>query len=178
MSSSAWGRILGLFLAVVVSLTGAGCGGGGGDDGGNRGDTSEQDSGTDDGGGDGGQDDGGDDGGGGGPGVAVSPLKIPAIEQKGAPIGDVRDSIAAEFADACGGELCVDLAEAASDGGAVNDECAFSRTNPAEGTEVERGSTVTLVVRCERGGSGGGEEEEEEEEQDTTTTEDSGDGGS
>lgn len=155
-------RLLAVLLVVVVSLAGAACGGGG--DGGGGDDTSEEGPATDEGGDDGG---GGGGDGGGGPGAVVSPHRIPAIEQKGAPIGDVRDSIEGEFVDACDGELCVDLVEVDANGGTVTDECVFSRTNPPEGTEVARGSTVTLVVRCEAGGAGGNEDG-------TTTTEDGG----
>jgi hypothetical protein len=162
-------RLLAVLLVVVLSLSIAACGGGGGEGNGGNQDTSEEDPGT----GEGGDQDAGDEGGRGGrPGAVVSPLRIPAIEQKGAPIGDVRDSIEAEFAEACGGQLCVDLAEVDANGRTVTDECPFSRTDPDEGTEVERGSTVTLVVRCEDSGAG------DEEEENTTTTEESPDGAS
>lgn len=162
------GWLLAVLVVVVVSVAGAACGSGDGiGDGANGEDTSQQDGGTSEGG-----EDSDDDGrGGGGPGAVVSPLKIPAIQQKGAPIGDVRDSITAEFVEACGGELCVDLAEVDANGDTVTDECVFSRTDPGEGTEVDRDSTVTLVVVC--GGQGSGDDDEED---DTTTTEASGDG--
>lgn len=170
MTSLNRGRLLALLFVVVLSLSAAACGGGGEEgNGGNTQDTSEEDPGTDEGGN---QDSGGEGGRRGGPGAVVSPLRIPAIEQKGAPIGDVRDSIEAEFAEACGGELCVVLAEVDANGRTVTDECPFSRTDPDEDTEVERGSTVTLVVRCEDSGVGDAEEEN------TTTTEESPDGGS
>ena len=171
-------RLIAVLLVVVLSLSGAACGGGGpGSNAGNSQDTSEEDPGTDDGGdegtgGEGGGDEGtgGEGGGAGGPGAVVSPLRIPAIEQKGAPIGDVRSSIEAKFVEACGGELCVDLAERDANGLTVTDECTFSRTDPDEGIQVERGSTVTLVVRCEDSGPG------DEEEEGTTTTEEAPDG--
>lgn len=170
------GRLLALLLVLAVSLGGAACGGGGGGgDGGNGEDTSDEGGGGDDEGGGGGDEGGGgeDDDGGGSPGAVVSPLKIPAIEQVGAPIGDVRASITDRFVDACGGELCVELAEVDANGGTVTDECVFSRTDPGRGTEVQRGSTVTLVLRCEGGGSGGEESGsgEEGEEGDATTEE-------
>ena len=162
-------RLLGVVLVVALSLSVAACGGGGEGTGGNSQDTSEETPGTDQGGD---QDAGDPSGRRGGPGAVVSPLRIPAIEQKGAPIGDVRDSIEADFAEACGGELCVELAEVDANGRTVTDECPFSRTDPDEGTEVERGSTVTLVVRCEESGPG------DEEGENTTTTEEAPDGGS
>lgn len=173
MASSTRERLIAVLLVMVFSLSGAACGGAGPEsNAGNSEDTSEKNSGTDD---EGDEDTGGEGGGDedtGGPGAAVSPLRIPAIEQKGAPIGDVRSSIAAEFVEACGGELCVDLAERDANGLTVTDECTFSRTDPDEGIQVNRGSTVTLVVRCEDSGPGS------EEEESTTTTEESPDGDS
>ena len=179
MASLTRERLMAVLLVVVLSLCGAACGGGGpGSIPGNGEDISEENPGTDDGdentgdegGGD--EDTGGGSGGAGGPGAVVSPLRIPAIEQKGAPIGDVRSSIEAEFVEACGGELCVDLAERDANGLTVTDECTFSRTDPDEGIQVKRGSTVTLVVRCEDSGPG------DEEEESATTTEESPDGDS
>ncbi|HEV2070720.1 MAG TPA: hypothetical protein VGR26_13085 [Acidimicrobiales bacterium] len=162
--------LIAVLFVVVFSLSGAACGR---DDPGSNGEnsqeTSEDDPGTDDGGD---EDTSGEGGGAGGPGAVVSPLKIPAIEAKGAPIGQVRGSIQADFVEACGGELCVDLVERDANGLTVTDECTFSRTDPDEGIQVKRGSTVTLVVRCEDSGSGS------EEEESTTTTEESPDGGS
>lgn len=169
MSGSRGGPAL---LLVVVLSAGAACGGG--NDAPDDGTTSEEDTGaTDDGSGNRSSEGSGSEGEGddgeseedGGPGAIVSPLRIPSISQKGAPIGDVRVSIADDIAAACGGELCVDLAEAAESGATVTDDCSFSRTDPPEGTEVDRGSTVTLVVRCEETGTG------EAEENETTTTE-------
>lgn len=162
--------LMALLLVVVLSLSGGACGRGDpGSNGGNGQETSEDNSGSDDGGD---EDTSGEGGGGGGPGAVVSPLRIPAIEAKGAPIGEVRGSIQADFVEACGGELCVDLVERDANGLAVTDECNFSRTDPDEGIQVKRGSTVTLVLRCEDSGSGN------EEEESTTTTEESPDGGS
>jgi hypothetical protein len=168
-------RLLAMFVVVIVSLVGAACGGGGAGGNGSDGqDTSEENPGTAEDTDEGGREqDPRDEGGGrGGPGAVVSPLRIPVIQQKGASIGAVRDSIKAKFVEACGGELCVDLSEANARGGAVTDKCTFSRTDPPEDTEVKRGSTVTLILRCEDGGSGG------EEEDNTTTTEEPGDSGS
>ena len=72
-----------------------------------------------------------------------APIKVPAFQQIGAPIGEVLDSITAEFADACGGQLCVKLVIQPAD--ADRDTCGFAGTDPAAGAEVRRGRTVTLV---------------------------------
>jgi hypothetical protein len=164
MSGSRRGHAL---LLVAVLAAGAACDGGG--DAPDDDTTSEEDTGaTDDGSGNRSSEDSGSEGEGddgeseedGGPEAVVSPLRIPSITQEGAPIGDVRGSIADDIAAACGGELCVDLAEAAESGATVTDDCTFSRTDPPEGTEVDRGSTVTLVVSCEETETGETEEDE------------------
>jgi hypothetical protein len=108
---------------------------------------------------------------------AGAPFKIPAIAQVGAPYPEVKDSIEQTFLDACGTpQLCVDLAvEDRTNGG---EPCDFVTTDPAGGTEIERGSTVTLVVVAPcPGGSpvsdeGSGDETQDDETQDDETQDD------
>ena len=72
-----------------------------------------------------------------------APIKVPAFQQVGAPIGEVFGSIEAEFAAVCGGRLCVKLViqPASADPGT----CGFARTDPPAGTTVKRDTTVALV---------------------------------
>ncbi|HSO55150.1 MAG TPA: hypothetical protein VL330_20980 [Actinomycetes bacterium] len=72
-----------------------------------------------------------------------APIKIPAFQQVGAPIGEVFASIEAEFVAVCGGRLCVQLVVQPAD--ADPESCGFARTEPSAGTTVQRDSTVVLV---------------------------------
>lgn len=72
-----------------------------------------------------------------------APIKIPAFQQIGAPIGEVFGSIEAGFVAACGGRLCVTLVIRPSD--ADPESCGFAGTDPPAGTTVQRKSTVALV---------------------------------
>jgi hypothetical protein len=83
---------------------------------------------------------------GGGGGAPGAPIDIPAITiAQGQPLDQVRPQLEQKLKDACGGELCVQIEVAETD---ENFEtCQYSgRTDPPAGTEVERGSTVTLVM--------------------------------
>ena len=73
-----------------------------------------------------------------------APIKVPAFQQIGAPIGEVFGSIEAEFAAACGGRLCVKLVVQPAD--ADPQTCGFAGTDPPAGTTVQRETTV--VLRC------------------------------
>jgi hypothetical protein len=63
-----------------------------------------------------------------------SPFKIPAIEQYGAPVGEVFGSIQDIFEEKCGGSLCVELVVEPSD--ADPQTCLVSRLDPPTGTTV------------------------------------------
>ncbi len=76
-----------------------------------------------------------------------APIKIPAFQQVGAPIGEVFGSIEAEFAEVCGGRLCVKLVIRPAD--ANRETCGFARTDPPAGATVQRGTTVALVCTPE-----------------------------
>jgi hypothetical protein len=72
-----------------------------------------------------------------------APIKVPAFQQVGAPIGEVFGSIEATFAEVCGGRLCVKLVIQPAD--ADPQTCGFARTEPPAGTTVQRDTTVVLV---------------------------------
>jgi hypothetical protein len=72
-----------------------------------------------------------------------APIKVPAFQQIGAPIGEVFGSIEAEFVAACGGQLCVTLVIRPAD--ADPESCGFAGTDPPAGTTVKRDTTVALV---------------------------------
>jgi hypothetical protein len=117
------------------------------------------------------------EGGGGAPfggegGQAVgAPFKVPAITQlQGLPFEEVKETIEQEFLEACGtSELCVKLV--------VDDRpiegfepCAFFSIEPPAGTEIQRGSTVTIVVAATcPGGSPLSDESTDEETPDEET---------
>lgn len=87
----------------------------------------------------------GDGGNGEAPGA---PIDIPAItDSQGEPADDVRARLEKALRElpACGGEVCLDIVVAETD---ENFEtCQYSgNTDPPGGTEVESGSTVTLVM--------------------------------
>src|SRR5215207_8419635 len=73
-------------------------------------------------------------GGGNKPKALGAPLKIPTIEQKGVPIGQVLDSIRQRFVDACGGRLCVTLVISPSSTDPETD--GLVGTNPSEGSKM------------------------------------------
>jgi hypothetical protein len=123
-----------LILALMVSLAAVACGGTDSDR--SLEERAEEAEGN---GGDGAPFQGGD-----GDGVGA-PFKVPAIAQVGAPYPEVKDGIEQTFLDHCGTpELCVELA--VEDRPIEGEPCAFSTTDPPAETEIERGSTVTLVI--------------------------------
>jgi hypothetical protein len=85
-------------------------------------------------------------GNGGGGGAPGAPIDIPAITiAEGQPLDVVRAQLEEKLREACGGEVCVDIEVAETDEN--HETCQYSgRTDPPAGTEVERGSTVTLVM--------------------------------
>ena len=124
------------------------------------------------------------EGGGGAPfggegGQAVgAPFKVPAITQlQGLPFDQVKETIEREFLEACGtAELCVKLV--------VDDRpiegfepCAFFSIEPPAGTEIQRGSTVTIVVvaPCPGGSPVSGETTDEETTDEETPDEETQD---
>jgi hypothetical protein len=72
-----------------------------------------------------------------------APIKVPAFQQVGAPIGEVFGSIRDKFVAVCGGRLCVTLVIQPAD--ADRESCGFSRTSPGAGTTVQRNTTVAVV---------------------------------
>lgn len=86
---------------------------------------------------------GGDNGDGEAPGA---PIDIPAITQAaGQPEDAVRAQLEEKLREACGGEVCLEIAVAQTDENL--ETCQYSGdTDPPAGTEVESGSTVTLVM--------------------------------
>ncbi|MGH1564023.1 hypothetical protein [Mumia sp. DW29H23] len=151
----------GLAALALGLLLLAGCGDdeGGGGDGGNGG----SDNGNTNGGNGGNGNGNGNGNGGNGNGAPGSPVDVPSIPDPGVPIDDVRDGIIGVWADACGGEVCVELE--------WEDGTCFQGFDPSDG-QVDRGSTV--VVRADD--SCGGEETEETEETETPEETDGGDG--
>ena len=92
-----------------------------------------------------------DDGGNGGDGdndgeAPGAPIDIPAITiAEGQPEAVVRAQLEDKLRDACGGEVCLDIEVAETDEN--HETCQYSgNTDPPAGTEVESGSTVTLVM--------------------------------
>ena len=100
---------------------------------------------------------------------AGAPFKIPPIAQVGAPYPEVKDGIAQTFLDRCGTpQLCVELV--VEDRPLGGEPCAFSSTDPPAKTEVEQGSTVTLVVVAPcPGGSPPPDESSDDDTQDDDT---------
>jgi hypothetical protein len=91
--------------------------------------------------------------------AAGAPIRIPSIVQdQGRPLDEVRAEIEQGIADQCKGEKpCPTLEETASDPGFT--KCQFVRTEPPQGTEVPRDSTVVIVAGsqpCETESGGGG----------------------
>lgn len=86
----------------------------------------------------------------GGQGEAVgAPIKIPsAITDEGLPLADVRARIEEGIrADCGGGALCVHVRVDARESGF--NLCQFVRTEPGQGSYVDRGSTVVIVSGIE-----------------------------
>ncbi len=75
-----------------------------------------------------------------------APIDIPAITiAEGQPANVVRAQLEEKLRDACGGEVCLEIEVAETDEN--HETCQYSgNTDPPDGTEVERGSTVTLVM--------------------------------
>jgi hypothetical protein len=119
------------------------------------------------------------EGGGGAPfggegGQAVgAPFKVPAITQlQGLLFEEIKERIEREFLEACGtAELCVKLVV---DDRPIEDRpCAFSTFEPQGGTEIQRGSTVKIVVAAPcPGGSPLPDETTDEETPDEETQDD------
>lgn len=82
---------------------------------------------------------------GGGGGAIGAPIKIPAAAQdQGRPLEEMRKIIESGIREQCGGELCVTLrVEPRNDS---FNSCQFVGTDPPQGTEVARDSTVVIVV--------------------------------
>lgn len=157
-------RFTGPILALMVGLTVVACGGTDSDRslGSNSGDEEQ----AEEAGGNGG--DGAPSQGGNG-GAVGAPFKIPAISQVGAPYPEVKNGIEQTFLDACGSpELCVELV--VEDRPIEGEPCNFVETDPPAETEIERGSTVTLVIVAPcPGGSPLPDEDSEDEAQDDET---------
>lgn len=126
-------RMLGGFLAALLLVLLQGCADGDDDDGPNG-----------RGGAEGGQGAPTDNGGGGE--AAGAPIDIPAITiAEGQPADVVRAQLEEKLREACGGEVCLVIEVAETDEN--HETCQYSgNTDPPDGTEVERGSTVTLVM--------------------------------
>lgn len=127
-------RVAGILLAGLMALSGCGADsptgdrdGGGGGNGGNGGN-------------------GGSNGGGGGNGGGQgAPINIPSIVQdQGRPLSEVHAEIEASVREQCGGELCIDLQVVEEDPNFG--VCQFVRTDPAQGSSVERGASVLIVA--------------------------------
>lgn len=117
-------RVAGVLLVALMAL----CGCGGGSPAGGR--------------------DGGGGGGGGNGGGQGAPINIPSIVQdQGRPLETVHAEIEASVREQCGGELCIDLQVVEQDPGF--EVCQFVRTDPAQGSSVERGATVLIVAGTE-----------------------------
>ena len=118
-----------------------------------------------------------DDNGNGAPGIpggdsddeaAGAPINIPSFQQdQGRPLEEVLAEIESGVRDQCDGELCLELRVERSDSNFT--ECRFVRTDPLQGSEVERGTTVvviagTLPCEDEQPDTGDGSTEEPTEE--------------
>ena len=137
-------RMLARALAALTLILLQGCITVEGDDGGGNGGNDAQGGGgapinNNGGGGNGG-------GGGGGNGAVGAPIDIPAITiAEGLPLEVVRADLEQALREACGGEVCLVIESAETDEN--HETCQYSGdTDPPSGTEVERGSTVTLVM--------------------------------
>lgn len=75
-----------------------------------------------------------------------APINIPAITiAENQPLDAVRAQLEDELRDVCEGEVCLVIEVAETDD--EHETCQYSgATDPPKGTEVERGSTVTLVM--------------------------------
>jgi len=98
---------------------------------------------------------------GGGGGAIGAPIRIPAAtEDQGRPLGEMQEIIESGIRKQCGGELCVTLrVEPRNDS---LKSCKFDRTDPPQGTEVDRETIVVIVSGtqpCTDGPGGEGGEE-------------------
>ncbi len=93
-----------------------------------------------------GQDGDGQDGGGDGNGGLGAPIMIPSIVQdQGRPLDEVAREIDSGIREQCGNDdLCVTLVVEQHDEPCCT-ACQFVRTEPPQGSEVERGTTVVIV---------------------------------
>lgn len=76
-----------------------------------------------------------------------APIKIPAFQQVGAPIGGAFSQIGTQLAELCGGRLCVELVIRPAD--ANRETCLYTRSDPPAGATVQRGATVALICTPE-----------------------------
>ncbi|MEV4756255.1 PASTA domain-containing protein [Micromonospora sp. NPDC049559] len=75
-----------------------------------------------------------------------SPLDIPRITQsQGQPVTEVRKRLEADLRKQCGGTLCVRVRVRQGDNDILS-TCQFDDTDPAPGSRVERGGTVTILT--------------------------------
>jgi hypothetical protein len=74
-----------------------------------------------------------------------APINIPSIVQdQGRPLAQVEAEITESVLEQCGGELCITLTVQESDPDFQT--CQFVRTEPSQGNDVDRGSTVVIVA--------------------------------
>jgi hypothetical protein len=81
----------------------------------------------------------------GGPQAKGAPIRIPAFNQgEGSSLAGAVSFFTAEVRELCGGEMCITLTveESAQD----YPTCVFAGTDPEPGSQVERGSTLTIVA--------------------------------
>ena len=103
-------------------------------------------------------------------GATGAPLKIPRIQQVGAPLdADLLESLREQFRrEMCGGgALCVTLQPVDQAGRRLTpprDECTFSRTDPPASSSVRQGSTVRLVFTCRPDGTPGDSQSQSNEQ--------------
>jgi hypothetical protein len=119
-----------------------------------------------------------DDGPDGGGGAVGAPINIPSIVQdQGRPLVEVQSEIEKSVREQCGdGELCVELQLVETEPNF--DACQFVRTEPPQGTTVERGSTVLIVAGtqdCDETGDPSGDTTEDDGTTDEGGTSDEGD---
>jgi hypothetical protein len=85
-----------------------------------------------------------------GGGAVGAPIKIPsAVTDEGKPLGQMQALIERSIRDQCGGgTLCVNVRVERLESGS-HTTCEFVRTEPAQGTNVGRGTTVVIVSGIE-----------------------------
>ena len=82
-----------------------------------------------------------------------APLKMPDIQQVGAPMSSAEPQIREQFEVLCNHEdPCVNIVVRPADPAANYDPdtCTFSRTEPPKDTIIHRGDTVTLICNPEK----------------------------